>query len=670
MKNVKFYSIGNRIMFYIIALVVITCTIISVISYTNSKANLISISEENLIKRAEESAYTIEREFHYRTEQLNYIATLPEIKSMDWNIQKPLLIEETHKWNYNNIFVLDTNGFGYYATATEPIDQSKEEFFLTMVEKSSFITEPFMKQIEKETITTIVVPIKDDSDSIVGYLCGTVNLENVNSIIQSLKIGNKGYSFLINTQGKFVAHKDMDLVFNDTSIFDYYNPNNDPKINSELKSLMDNMNTQETSLSHLSLDNNNVFVSYAHVKNTPWQIGLVAFSDEILKSVNMSSFIQTFLLVISLIISVFISFVIKSYLSREITSIKKFASALSKYDLSYKGKINRNDELGEAITSLNSSFENLNTTVSQVKSNSENICTSSDDIDEMITEISTQIDDAVEKISQISCDLSDCNTSIIDINSMSQNINKNIHSAIKISNDNLNAAEKIEKEAVSIHNDSINAKKVMEDVYLKNSNKLNEALEKISVVESISEMSQSILDISNQTNLLSLNASIEAARAGEQGKGFAVVAGEIKKLSEQSASAVNDIQSNVNEVLRAVSDLSSASSELLAVLNESIENDYNKLINISLAHKSTGILVKNMADDFAHVSNNISSSVTTITSQIGELTQTIAGINDSAVNIADNMNTINDTKNDILTNSNLNKEKSDSLLELVNKFKV
>ncbi|MDZ5010777.1 methyl-accepting chemotaxis protein, partial [Clostridium perfringens] len=129
--------------------------------------------------------------------------------------------------------------------------------------------------------------------------------------------------------------------------------------------------------------------------------------------------------------------------------------------------------------------------------------------------------------------------------------------------DGSNNAIEIKNRATKVKKDSKIAKENTNEIYIEIEKDVLKNIEQGKVVNDIKIMADSIENIAGQTNLLALNAAIEAARAGEQGRGFSVVAEEVRKLAEQSSSAVVEIQNTIESVKKVFNKSIDTGSDIL-----------------------------------------------------------------------------------------------------------
>lgn len=163
---------------------------------------------------------------------------------------------------------------------------------------------------------------------------------------------------------------------------------------------------------------------------------------------------------------------------------------------------------------------------------------------------------------------------------------------------------------------------------------LEQAIAESSSVSQVNSLTDDILNIASQTNLLSLNASIEAARAGEAGKGFAVVATEISQLASASEKAANRIQNINSVVVQAVNNLAENANDLLAYMKDSIMIEFQKFVDSGTEYREKADNIEYSMTEFAERMDSLRDTMEKIADAIGSIARAIdegvSGVNSAA----------------------------------------
>ena len=338
-------------------------------------------------------------------------------------------------------------------------------------------------------------------------------------------------------------------------------------------------------------------------------------------------------------------------------------------DLTERIPVKTKDEIGQMSEGINSFIEQLQNVMRKLKSESEELMISAGTVRDEISKSNENAENVSAAMEEMSASIEEISATLSQIAHGSESISGQIEDVNCRVQNGADLVKTIKSHAGSMHHNTVDSKETAIKIISEIRTAVDEALIESRNVEKINGLTGEILDITSQTNLLSLNASIEAARAGEAGRGFAVVADEIRVLADNSAQTASNIQNISNVVISAVEKLAKNSENMLKFINEKVMKDYDDFVGVAGQYEKDADDINEILSNVAANTNEISSTMQAMNTGIGDISVAVDENAKGVTSVAENAVSLVEAFTNIQKETESNQEISSKLTNEVNRFK-
>lgn len=409
-----------------------------------------------------------------------------------------------------------------------------------------------------------------------------------------------------------------------------------PKEEIELLPAMEQASKGKNGLSEIYIDSHGVHkTSFVGIAGSTLVVGVsadVGFIKEKMDSILWTSVGITLL---SLIIGLSAAMYMSRRITKPLTQLAAYSNLLAKGDFTQQLTIKGKDEVGQLSESFQAMTLHLKEMIGQVLNTSNTVVSDSNDLKErvdVLNEMAGRSSLSVEDIGKGSNAIAE---SALDNSRAMEEINEGIQHIASAAGEVTEQINEASSEAEGGNDIAQSAVEQMRQVERAS----EQSLEQFQIMNErslkIGEVVQGITEITKQIQMLSLNASIEAARAGEHGRGFAVVAGEVRKLSEQSRIATEQIRDFLlglqEDMNRSVAEMNHVNSEVASGASKVQEagNAFNQLL--VLIHS-----ISNSVQSVSAATEEISAGTEEVSASVEETAQITSKSQSNAETLVEN----------------------------------
>lgn len=490
--------------------------------------------------------------------------------------------------------------------------------------KGIYNTGILVSPASKQLVLSMYCPIYDnDGKTPLGFVGGATKASNLKTILDKLKIKgleNVKYTLINAKEGTYIFNENEKLMSAKIK---------DPTLLSIIDKVTKKPELNVDTAEYTGTDGEKYVAVYKNISERGWVLVLSDSESEIYAQANSNRMLLGIFCLISILLISLISFIVVRLSTKPLVVVEHEINKLKELNLKPSSSImkyvNHKNEVGQiasAIDTLATTFrgvaDTLHTCSTSLTDSSHSMGSSSDILMECVEDNSATTQELSASILSTNSSIESVSQEIVHISDMVIKIEEKIK-------DGNNKSEELLKTSTNMRNMAEHTLNTSVEKINKTKQEIETAIDNLHSLMKINEMSNQILDITSQTNLLSLNASIEAARAGEAGRGFAVVAGEIGNLANSSSRTVTEIQHLVEESNHSIEMVRKCFNDIIQFMEEDVTGKF---------------------ENFVEMANGYGASVETIQSTIHEIDDKTVEFVHSVANIKDQIGNVNRASND------------------------
>lgn len=547
-------SLKGKLVLTTCMICVICLGITASVSFFNASGKLKSKEKENALLLAQKSAEQIEA---WIKEQSAFLNTIAE------SIEAEKITEHNQLYNYL-VFLLENcnendNLYDIYYTSVENhmvsasgyvpeegIDFTQRGWFSGALNGNRIHYEAPYKDVDSGRIVITISRRIMINGAVAGILAEDIFVDTVVNIVNQSEVPENSYAMLLDQNLGLAVHPNGEYGYVNDEPVQLQSLRGNPY--EEIAFMLKDRDLEAVSVKDYDGIERMIFA--APIKQCEWTL-LIAADKSILNSAE-NVMLKGF--AIATVCSLFIGIIIISFIAEQIVKpIRQLADTVAAKDFTRKIHIESKDEIGRLANGINEMFASLKLLLENFADAAKNIKESAVVLSDITKRVVNSTDDVKDKMDGIS------GTVVVQNQSVTQGREKLEYFQTQISgfHEQFEDMEHIVNDVSTRIAENTEIKKELETstaASMENIQRFQEGVQNLeNKSKRITQIIDTITEISSQTNLLALNASIEAARAGEMGNGFMVVAEEIRYLSEQTKEASENIRLLITEIQSQIS---------------------------------------------------------------------------------------------------------------------